>query len=39
MAYIVKFRDNSEKRVVTTQTGIRYLIENNFIIGYRRAKA
>lgn len=38
MAYIVKYKDGSEERVITTQTGIKYLIEKAFIIGYRRAK-
>lgn len=38
MAYIVKYKDGSEERVVTTQTGIKYLIEKMLIIRYRRAK-
>lgn len=38
MAYIVKYKDGSEERVVTTQTDIKYLIEKMLIIGYRRAK-
>lgn len=38
MAYIIKYKDGSDERAVTTQTGIKYLIEKMLIIGYRRAK-